>query len=104
MIGMAKPIKIALIAAVPMEIIVLGFALQGAIKGPPSGISLVNHPVCNGAWIMHWSFRYLGPLVFRMSDERLAFSLAALTLCFIGYLDCVLLIAAILYGYRAAAH
>ena len=103
MTGMAKGIKAALIVAVPTEVISLCFALQGTIKGPPSGMSPVNHLLYNGAWIMHWWFRYLVPLVFKIGDEKLAFPLAGLTLFFIGYLDWALLIAAILFGYRAAA-
>jgi hypothetical protein len=108
MIGVTKPIKVALIAAAPLEIasLVVGLSGGGGIKGPtldsdtPSWLQLIAH----GAWIMHLPGAYLLPLVIHIGDSTLVILFGILLLLLSGYLDWVLLVSAILYGFRFLIH
>jgi hypothetical protein len=99
-----RPIKIALLAALLAE--ALTDALDGiageTIKGIPSNASSLDKIISCGWGIMHWQLgylvHYLLPLALRFGGEGLALLFAAVSFFLVGYVNWVLLIAAILYG------
>jgi hypothetical protein len=96
---MKKPIKVALIAALPLEFACLLMAGSN-IKGLPSDASVLERFLYDVMGIMHWPAKILEPLLRLAGDSQLAFWVLIALIFVIGYLDWAALIAAILYGFR----
>jgi hypothetical protein len=96
---MKKPIKVALIAALPLEFACLLMAGSN-IKGLPSDASVLERFLYDVMGIMHWPAKILEPLLRLAGDSQLAFWALIALIFVIGYLDWAALIAAILYGFR----
>jgi hypothetical protein len=96
---MGKPIKIALIAALPLE---FGCLLEAGrtFKGLPSDASAFERFLYDGVGLMHWPAKILEPFVRIFGDSPPAFFVLISLIFVIGYLDWAALIAAILYGAR----
>jgi hypothetical protein len=112
MVGMPKPIYVALVLALPMEIVndMVGlFAGGGNIKGPTVADMTPLKIILRGeVGIMHLPAAYVIPLITHtLITHPGVFEfvlLSALAMFFVsGYVDWVFLLTAILYGYRAAA-
>jgi hypothetical protein len=97
MVGVRKPIKIALIAALPLEfasVLVAG----SNIKGLPSDAGILERFLYYGVGFMHWPGLLLGPLFKALYGDSL---IVLVVQIFVGgYLGWAILIAAILYGVR----
>ncbi|HKN20644.1 MAG TPA: hypothetical protein VJX73_04465 [Terracidiphilus sp.] len=96
---MRKPIKVALIAALPLEFACLLMAGSN-IKGLPSDAGVLERFLYGVMGIMHWPAKILEPLLRLTGDSQLAFWVLIAFIFVIGYLDWAALIAAILYGVR----
>ena len=96
---MKKPIKVALIAALPLEFACLLMAGSN-IKGLPSDASVLERFLYDVMGIMHWPAKILEPLFRLTGDSQHAFWILIALIFVIGYLDWAALIAAILYGVR----
>jgi hypothetical protein len=97
MVGVRKPVKIALIAALPLEFASLGF-LAGNFKGLPSDAGILERILYYGVGFIHWPGRLLGAL-FKIIYGDSVFVLVV-QIFVGGYLGWAILIAAILYGVR----
>jgi hypothetical protein len=96
---MRKPVRVTLIAALPVEFACL--LMEGAnIKGLPSDASAFKRLLYDVMSIMHWPAKILEPLLRLTGDSHLAFWVLIALIFVIGYLDWAALIAAILYGVR----
>jgi hypothetical protein len=94
---MTTPIRIALAAALPMEVANLLFA-GGSLHGFPAAASPLHHFLAAEVQFMHLPGAYLLPLVVKTGNPQLAVYLAALVLLVSGYLDWAVLFAAIALG------
>jgi hypothetical protein len=99
MVTMTKPVKVALIAALPLEFACLLMAGSN-IKGLPSEASALERFIYDVMSVMHWPAKILEPLLRLAGDSQLAFWVLIAVVFVIGYLDWAALIAAILYGVR----
>jgi hypothetical protein len=99
MAGTKKPIAIALIAALPLEVACV-LTAGANIKGLPSDASTLQQFLYDVMCIMHWPAKILEPLFKMAGDSQLAFFILIALIFVIGYLDWAALIAALLYGIR----
>lgn len=99
MVGMRKPIRIALIAALPLEFVCL--LMAGAnIKGLPPDASALERFLFDVMCVMHWPAKILEPLFKLAGVSQHPFWILIALIFVIGYLDWAALIAAILCGVR----
>ncbi len=96
---MIRPIKIALIAALPIEFVSL-CVLGSWIKGAPADASSFEIFLHTAVGIMHMPGGYLLPLALDIGNYQLAVPLALLVVFLSGYLDWALLFITGIYAYR----
>jgi hypothetical protein len=97
--NMTKPIRFALIAALPLEfanLLLAGGSIQGLATG---GISF-HHFLSTEAGIMHLPLAYLLPLILKAGSGQVVIHFAAFWLLLSGYVDWAVLLVAIVYAYR----
>jgi hypothetical protein len=105
---MMRPIQIGLIAAIPAEVLTDALdAMTGdTIIGLPSKAPSVDRFISWGFWKMHWELGYIWHYLFGLARrigteaELGALLIAAISLFLVGYVNWVLLIAAINYSFR----
>lgn len=96
---MRKPIRIALIAALPLELACVLMAGSN-IKGLPADAGALERLLYDVMSIMHWPAKILEPWFKLAGDSPPAFRVLIVLIFVIGYLDWAALITAILYGVR----
>ncbi len=99
---MKSPIRIALIAALPLEAACL-FEAGRTIKGLPADASFAERFFYDVMAIVHWPARILEPFFKIAGDSRPMFLILIALIFVIGYLDWAVVVAAILYGVRFLA-
>lgn len=108
-VGMLRPIKIALFAALPTEVLagVLDGVAGDSIKGLPSSATLLDRFISCGWGIMHWQLGYildyLVPSALKTGTEGPALLLATFSLLLVGYVNWVLIISMTIYGFHLLA-
>jgi hypothetical protein len=97
--NMTKPIRFALIAALPLEFANLLLA-GGSIVGHATGAPPFHRFFSTEAGIMHLPLGYLLPLILKAGSGQVVIHFAAFWLLLSGYVDWAVLIIAIIYAYR----
>jgi len=99
MVGMRKPIKVALIAALPLEFACLWFLARN-FEGLPSDAGALERILDYGVEIVHWPAKLLIPLFNVLVGSQSTPLVRIALISLVGYLDWAILIFAILYGVR----
>jgi hypothetical protein len=95
---MTKPVKIALWAALPIELVNLCVGV-GDFKGPSIDSSLLERFLYRESAFIHWPAKIIPPWA-PMSHIALSITLTIVKVAVFGYVDTVILILAAYYGVR----
>jgi hypothetical protein len=99
MVGMRKPIGIALIAALPLEFACLWFLARN-FEGLPSDAGALERFLDFGVEIVHWPAKLLISLFNALAGSQSTPLVRIALISLVGYLDWAILICAIFYGIR----